>query len=175
MEKVVSTRIEVGKPTEKFNMWTFRVGFEDGFIGIAYAKSENPPYQVGDTVEVLENGTVAGGPDIGKPKLKIKRLEGNGGQGMPSQSNALNSGAQAPLRASSGYNGDGARQGMIVNNIIQLFIAGKGNINECHNIAMQAVNLVEGRSGRATNVKGGGHGEDRNLAYDPSEEQDAPF
>ena len=165
-----------GFKTDNGMLYSIWVQFTDDTGGMAFAQSQEPPYKQGDYVEVTLNGKTK----TGKDKLKIKKADpadvprgssdsSQSGYEPPKASQSPSASAQTPSRPS--YNSDGARQGMIVNNCCQLFIAGKGDMRECHTLVMQAVDLVEGAQ---SCFKGS---DESRLAFPttPDEYEDVPF
>jgi flagellar motor switch/type III secretory pathway protein FliN len=116
MDKVISSVTVVGEPDENFEMFTLAVAFNDSTDGIAYAKSDSPPYKEGDSVEVNIAGQVKGGDHKGKNKLKISKggfnSSGGGSSSAPAkQAEPVNT--EAAIKIASKAQTDAAKLSMM--------------------------------------------------------------
>lgn len=127
MIKTIEKAESFGAPfdTENGPLYNIGVRFTDGSKGIAYAKSDTPPYGPGDAVEVVVKGKTAKGTD----KLKIKKAEDG-------QSGSAKSGG-------GGYDSRGARTGCAVNNACLLVAHGKLDMSELPLKAAELVRLMD--------------------------------
>lgn len=149
MIKVVKSIKTVYQPTGDFTLYTLGIEFEDGTGGLAYAKSEKPPYQSGQDVEVVITGQTSGGTD----KLQIKKISAEEAshtrkQPAGSEPSQTTEGPPADYYLPSGSyippgERNGPRDGMLCNNATSLYIAGKGDPRECVAIAQEILGHVE--------------------------------
>ena len=113
MSKITLTNRVVEQPfslSDGSQMYPVKVFFSDGRKGQAYAKSDDPPYQIGDEVEVEEKGHTKDNT----PKYGVKKVRQEGGNYAPKNSGGF--------RGNSGstYNQTGAKVGMALKGAIDL-------------------------------------------------------
>jgi hypothetical protein len=166
MEKVLKSMKVIAEPNGDFAMFTLGLSFDDGSMGVAYAKSAQPPYSVGQVVEVVDTGKTTA---KGTPKIKVSKLDG-----PPSAPQSYNN--ASPKAHSQSDNTKGMRDGMMCNVMSRLIAAGKiaagKSVDESYKIAKEIINRVES----ADLPQGGGYGEGGKEAFDANEEsEDVPF
>lgn len=137
MIKIIKSYKTVYPPKDGFTLYTLGVEFEDGDKGLAFAKSEHPPYKSGDEVEV----SLAGETGNGTAKYKISKVDSERPSSSPPTSGPRESSQsqQSSSRDSQASSGaperNGQRDGMIMNNAVAIYIA-QGCKDDLGNIAL---------------------------------------
>ena len=107
-------------------LYPFAITFDDGSFGEANSKSEQPPYRVGDTVDV----TITGQTPRGVNKIKVQKPGYGGPQGRnpaPQSRNSGPAGQRPPLAQNRPANAGGGAilgvtVGMAVNNACAMML-----------------------------------------------------
>lgn len=129
-----------GKPGDE--IYVFEVGFADNISGVAFAKSENPPYQVGDTVERQATGV----DRDGNTKFKVSKPRAGGGSWNNSRSYTPKPSSGGSQQKPS-YDSKGQTIGMAIKAAVDLYINQSCDISDMHsydeNIQIIAQKIIQ--------------------------------